>query len=184
MQTTLDIPYSDTRNRVTVLVRIILVIPHLVVAYVLNIVAQLATFAHWFIQLITGARNEAIADFVGKVLSYQARVVTYLGLMYDEYPGFFDDQGKTPVQIGLPPTDAPVNRLTVGLRFLWIIPAAIIAALIGIAIQVLTIVCWFAIVITGKMPQGMYDFLMKGHRYSLQVNAYGLLLTDTYPKYA
>jgi hypothetical protein len=77
-----------------------------------------------------------------------------------------------------------VNRLTVGLRFLWIIPAAIIAALIGIAIQVLTLICWFAIVITGKMPQGMFDFLMKGHRYSLQVNAYGLLLTDTYPKYA
>ena len=46
MQSTLDIPYSETRNRVTVLVRIILVIPHLVVYYVLNIAAQNATGAH------------------------------------------------------------------------------------------------------------------------------------------
>jgi hypothetical protein len=29
----------------------------------------------------------------------------------------------------------------------------------------------------------MFDFLLRGHRFSAQVNAYGLLLTDTYPKY-
>jgi len=183
MQASLDIPYAESRNRGTVLVRIILAIPHVLVVYVLGIVSQLATFVHWFIQLFTGKRNQGIADFVTKVLAYQARVVTYAGLMFDEYPGFFDDQGKTPVQFQMPPADAPVNRLTVGLRIIWMIPAAIIAAVIGIAIYVLTIICWFAILITGKMPAGMFDFLLRGHRFSLQVNAYGSLLTDTYPKY-
>jgi hypothetical protein len=183
MQVSLDIPYTESRNRGTVLVRLIIAIPHFVVAYVLNAVAQIVTIAHWFIQVFTGKRNQGIADFVTKVLAYQARVITYVALMYDEYPGFFDDQGKTPVQFAMPYVEGPVNRLTVGLRFIWIIPAAIIAAVIGIAIQVLTIICWFAILITGKMPRGMFDFLLRGHRFSAQVNAYGLLLTDTYPKY-
>lgn len=183
MQVSLDIPYAESRNRGTVLVRLVLAIPHFVVVYVLSAVSQIATVVHWFIQLFTGKRNQGIADFVTKVLAYQARVMTYVGLMYDEYPGFFDDQGKTPVQFAMPYAEGPVNRLTVGLRFIWIIPAAIIAAVIGIAIEVLTIICWFAIVITGKMPRGMFDFLLRGHRFSAQVSAYGLLLTDTYPKY-
>lgn len=183
MQATLDIPYAPTRNRGTVLVRIILVIPHLVVVYVLSAIAQLATFVHWFIQLFTGARHSGITGFVGKVLAYQARVMTYFGLMFDEYPGFFDDGATSPARVGVPSEERPVNRLTVGLRFIWIIPAAIIGALLAIAIEVVSVVCWFAIVITGKMPQGMFDFLLKGHRYMVQVNAYALLLTDTYPKY-
>ena len=184
MQSTLDIPYSESRNRVTVLVRIILVIPHLVVYYVLNIAAQIATFAHWFIQVFTGKRNPGIAGFVSKVIAYQARILGYSGLLFDEYPGFFDDQGKTPARIDVQYSEGPVNRLTVALRLIWAIPAAIIAAVIGIAVEVVTIICWFAIVITGKQPRGMFDFCLKGHRFALQVNTYVNLLTDTYPKYA
>lgn len=183
MQATLDIPYAEARNRGTVLVRIILAIPHLLLAGVLASVAQMATLVHWFIQLFTGKRNPGLTEFVGKVLAYQTRVMTYAGLMYDEYPGFFDDQGRTPVQVSVPSEEGPVNRLTVGLRFIWVIPAAIIGALLSIAIEVVVIVCWFAVVITGKMPQGMYDFMLKGHRFMVQLNAYSLLLTDTYPKY-
>jgi hypothetical protein len=39
------------------------------------------------------------------------------------------------------------------------------------------------IVITGKHPKGMFDFLLKFQQYWLQTSAYMLLLTDTYPKY-
>ena len=183
MQSTLDVPYADTRNRVTVLVRLVLAIPHVIVLYVLNAVAQILTLVHWFIQLFTGKRNPGIAGFVARVVAYQARVGAYAGLLFDEFPGFLDDQGKTPAQVMVPTEEGPVNRLTVGLRFLWIIPAAIIAALIGIAVQVVTIVSWFAILFTGTHPRGMYDFMLKGHRYLLQVNTYGTLLSDTYPKY-
>ena len=123
MSSTLDVPYSESRNRVTVLVRLILAIPHLVVFYVLNIVSQLLTFVHWFIQVFTGKRNPGIAGFVSKVVAYQARILAYVGLLFDEYPGFFDDQGKTPARVEITYDEGPVNRLTVLLRFIWIIPA-------------------------------------------------------------
>jgi hypothetical protein len=75
------------------------------------------------------------------------------------------------------------NRLTVGLRFLWIIPALIVAAVVGIGAAVLLLISWFAILFTGKMPRGMWDFILKVVRYTLQVQAYGLLMTDEYPKF-
>ena len=45
------------------------------------------------------------------------------------------------------------------------------------------IVAWFAIVITGKFPRGMFDFSLKVHRYMSQYSAYSSLLTDQYPKF-
>ena len=79
--------------------------------------------------------------------------------------------------------EEPADRLTNGLRFIWIIPAAIIGIGIAIALAVVLFITWWAILFTGKHPRGMFDFTMKGLRYSLQLTAYGLLMTDTYPKW-
>ena len=45
------------------------------------------------------------------------------------------------------------------------------------------LIAWFAILFTGKFPVGMFDFMMKGVRFTLQVTAYGLMMTDIYPKW-
>ena len=44
-------------------------------------------------------------------------------------------------------------------------------------------ISWFAIVITGKQSRGMWDFILKVARFTLQLESYGLLMTDTYPKF-
>jgi hypothetical protein len=54
---------------------------------------------------------------------------------------------------------------------------------VAIAGEVVTIICWFAILFTGQMSQGMFDFLLKVHRFGVRTSAYTSLLTDTYPKY-
>ncbi len=182
-QATLDIPYTEARNRGTVAIRIILAIPHYILSGLLAYVAQFLALIHWFIQVFTGKRNSGIYSFTAKYTGYSARVYGYIGLMFDEYPGFFDDQGKTPVRYEVS-DDGKVNRLTVGLRLIWLIPAAIVGVLVGIAGYVLTVICWFIIVITGKMPRGQFDFLLRVHKYTAQLSAYGLLLTDEYPKFS
>ncbi len=182
-QATLDIPYTEARNRGTVAIRIILAIPHTILVYAWAYAVQLVSVIHWFIQVFTGKRNEGLFNFSNKYLGYATRVYTYEGLMFDQYPGFIDDQGKTPVQYSL--TDSgTVNRLTVGLRLIWAIPAMLLGAVLILAAVVVTVVSWFAIVITGSMPRGMFDFLLRVHKYAVQLNAYTLLLTDDYPKFA
>lgn len=181
-QVQVDIPYTEERNRGTVAVRMILAIPHMIIASLWQYVVMLATFVQWFIVLFTGQRNQGIWDFSNKWLAYASRSFTYLGLMFDEYPGFIDDEGKTPL-VYASAYDSDADRLTNGLRFIWAIPAMIISFLLSIAGYVVTIICWFAIVFTGTMPRGMFDFLLKAHRYAIQTNAYITLMTDQYPSY-
>lgn len=181
-QVQFEVPQISPRNRLTVAFRLILAIPHLIVVQVLGVVVQVATVIHWFIQVFTGNRNSGIFDFTNKYLAYYARVEAYAGLLHDDFPGFFSDDGKTPVRYSLEYSEQ-ANRLTVGLRFIWIIPAAMLAILVGIAAGVVTLVAWFAIVITGKLPAGWQAFLVRAHRYSLRLYAYQYLLTDDYPRY-
>jgi hypothetical protein len=181
-QASIDVPYEQDRNRLTVAFRIILAIPHLIIAGAWQYAVQLAAIVQWFICLFTGKRNRGIWNFSNMWLDYYSRTNAYLGLLFDEYPGFVRDEGKTPLRYESS-FDEPADRLTTGLRIIWAIPALLILMVLAIAAAVVTLVCWFAIVITGRMPQGMFAFLLKVTRYIAQTNAYTLLMTDTYPKY-
>lgn len=179
---TYDVTYPEQRNRLTVAFRFIVAIPHLIVAQLWGEVVQLLAFIQWFIILFTGKRNDGIFQFQRSWLEYYARVMSYVSLLHDVFPPFVTEAGAVPVQTSVT-NDEPVNRLTNALRLIWIIPAAIITAALIIAAFVLEIISWFAIVITGRQPRGMWDFIAKAMRYLLQTQAYGLLMTDTYPKY-
>ena len=81
------------------------------------------------------------------------------------------------------PGDEDRNRLTVGLRFIWIIPAYIVVYLVGIAAGVVLLLAWFIVLFTGKWPEGMRQFCVGYFRWNSRVLAYGVLLTDEYPPF-
>jgi hypothetical protein len=177
-----DVTYQEERNRLTVGFRFILAIPHLIVAYVWRELAQIVGVIQWFIIVFTGKRNEGLWNLQQSWFGYYSRVLGYMSLLYDPYPAFGTEPGNVPVRTEISYEES-ANRLTSGLRFLWIIPAAIIAIFIGIASAVVTLISWFAIVFTGKQPRGMWEFVLKAVRYTLQLESYALLMTDTYPKF-
>ena len=177
-----DVTYQEERNRLTVAFRIILAIPHLIVSEVWGYLAQVLGVIQWFIIVFTGKRNEGIWNLQQSWFGYYSRVVGYTSLLYDQYPAFGTDSGTVPVRTAIS-FEESANRLSTGLRFLWIIPAAIVAIFVGIGSAVVTLISWFAIVFTGKQPRGMWEFVLKAVRYTLQLQAYALLMTDTYPKF-
>jgi hypothetical protein len=75
------------------------------------------------------------------------------------------------------------NRLTVLLRYFTAIPAEIVAVFYAIGVAFAVFVAWFALLFTGRYPQGLYDFVAKGLRMLTRVNGYAYLLTDTYPPF-
>jgi hypothetical protein len=81
-------PVSGERNRVTVLVRIILCLPQFIVLYVLNIANEICLLISWFIALFTGQWNPALKNFCIGVFRWQLRVGSYALLLHDEYPPF------------------------------------------------------------------------------------------------
>jgi hypothetical protein len=166
----------------TVAFRIILAIPHLIISQVWGYLAQILAVIQWFIILFTGKRNEAMWNLQRSWLGYYSRVIGYVDLLFDQYPGFATDAGPAPVRSAIS-FEESANRLTCALRLIWLIPAAIIGFFVGIAAIVLLIISWFAIVITGRQSRSMWDFILKVARFPFQLQAYGLLMTDVYPKF-
>ena len=84
---------------------------------------------------------------------------------------------------GLAADPEPGDRLTVGLRFLWAIPAILFTMVIAIV----GIVCWFlaffAVLFTGRWPEGLRAWVLKLTRVGVRTSAYLFLLTDEYPPF-
>ena len=179
---TYDVTYEESRNRLTVAFRFILAIPHIIVAQVWGYLAQILGVIQWFIILFTGKRNEGIWKLQQTWLYYYSRAFGYVSLLFDEYPAFGTDPGSPPVRSDIS-FEEGANRLSSALRFLWIIPAAIIGFFIAIGAVVVWVISWFAILFTGKHPRGMWEFQLKAFRFTLQVQSYALLMTDVYPKF-
>jgi hypothetical protein len=84
---TIEEPTGE-RNRVTVLVRIFLGIPHLIVLVFLIIAWWLTAVVAWLLILVTGEYPRGLYDFGVGVLRWLLRVQAYMLLMVDEYPPF------------------------------------------------------------------------------------------------
>lgn len=75
------------------------------------------------------------------------------------------------------------NRLTTFFRPIVSIPWMIVAYLYGIVATVVVIIAWFALILLGRYPQGMYDFIGGILRYTMRVNAFAYLQTDAWPPF-
>ena len=180
---TLDIEYTTPRNRLTNAFRLIWAIPHLIIVSVLSRLAQVLAVIQWFIVVFTGKRNRGLWDLGRNCIDWEVRAYAYAGMLYDTYPNFAFEKKDEPVTFVLD-WDESVNRLSVALRIIYAIPAVLLMLLVAIGGFFVFIGTWFAILFTGKQPQGMFDFLVKAQRFGARVSAYLYLLTDTYPKFA
>jgi hypothetical protein len=76
-----------------------------------------------------------------------------------------------------------LSRLLIFVKWLLVIPHLIILYFMMIALGVVTFIAWWAILFTGRYPQGMWMFSMSVMRWSARVNAYYLLMRDEYPPF-
>ena len=75
------------------------------------------------------------------------------------------------------------SRLTVFFRLLLVIPHAIVLYLWGIAAGIAVLLAWIVGIFTGRVPDGLHDFMASYVRYQTRVTAYALLLTDPFPPF-
>ena len=85
---TLEVDTPGKLSRVTTFFRLILVIPHLIVLYVLITVAAVLIVIAWFAILFTGRFPRGMFDFVVGVYRWRTRVAGYMFLFTDRYPPF------------------------------------------------------------------------------------------------
>ena len=76
------------------------------------------------------------------------------------------------------------SRLTTFFRLILAIPHFIVVVFYFLAAEIVVIIAWFALLFTGRYPQGMYDFVAGALRYQTRVYGYASLLTDEYPPFS
>ncbi|SRR6266487_3226770 len=121
------------------------------------------------------------------------------------------EQAMYPVQFSVDYPDRPLDRLTTFFRLFMVIPIAIVLGAVDggvwqwtsngrttavaagaggllfflhIAMIVVVIIAWFAILFTGHYPRGMFEFVEGVIRWDNRVIAYAVVLvTDQYPPF-
>jgi hypothetical protein len=79
--------------------------------------------------------------------------------------------------------DLERSRLTVFFRIILVIPHAIVLTLYAIAAIVVIFIAWWAALFTGRVPEGMHNFIAGFLRYYARVVAYGAILADPFPPF-
>ena len=102
--------------------------------------------------------------------------------MRDDYPPFGDEPYPTTYGVTYPTGER--DRLSVGLRLIYVIPHLVVLIFVNIAWTVTTIIAWFAILFTGAYPEGLYRFAVGAMRWNARVQSYLLLLRDEYPPFS
>jgi hypothetical protein len=171
------------------LVQWLLAIPHFAILYGLQLVARAVAIISWFAILFTGKLPEGLANMIGLYIRYNNRASAYAGFLREEYPPFvFDpvapDPGMyPPVRTGFAPELENRNRVTVGFRLILAIPQLIVVAILGIAALLVWLIAFFAVLFTGRWPEGLRTFVVGYMRWVTRVEAYIGLLTDAYPPF-
>ena len=185
---TFDTPEKIARWRP--LVHWLLAIPHFIILYVIGIVAGVLAFIGWFAGVFTGKIPDGLQKPIAMYMRYNARVATYALFQREEYPPFafdgaFADPGDDPrIRVDVQPAIEGRSRLTIFFRLIMLIPQMFVLFFVSIAAFVIMIIGWFAVIILGRWPTGMNDFLIGFLRWNTRVNAYCYLLTDEYPPFS
>jgi hypothetical protein len=181
---TLEVDYVEKRSRLTTFFRILLVIPWLIVGFFYEIGLLFAVIAAWFVLLFTGRWPLGMYNFVAGVLRYLARVNAFLLLLVDPFPPFVLDHVPTyPARLLVDPPQASYSRLLVFFRVIYVIPAYLIAYVLGIVSYVIWFFDWFVIVILGKQLPGFQNAQLFCVAYSVRAQALMFLLTEKYPPF-
>jgi membrane protein YdbS with pleckstrin-like domain len=123
-------------------------------------------------------------DFARELVRFGARVGAYLALLTDRYPSTVDAQ-SVHLEIDYPDVERDLNRWLPLVKWLLALPHLIVLVAMGVIAVALVVVAWFAILITGRYPRGLFDFVVGVGRWALRVQAYGfLLVTDRYPPFS
>jgi Domain of unknown function (DUF4389) len=69
-------------------------------------------------------------------------------------------------------------------KWLLAIPHYIALAVLGIGAFFVIIISFFAVLVTGRYPEALWDYMVGVFRWGLRVGAYVFLLTDRYPPFS
>ena len=199
----LEVDYPEQLDRLTTVLRVIWIIPIGVIAGLVSTAGSVVT-ADEAGEIVerTGGIGGSLAmattllilfrrryprwwfEFLRELFRFQGRVGAYVALLTDRYPSTVDQQAVH-LDIGYPDVERDLNRWLPLVKWFLAIPHVVVLLFLGLVALLAVIAAWFAILLTGRYPRGLFDFVVEVWRWALRVTAYAfLLVTDRYPPFS
>ena len=181
-----EIDPPTAQGRWSVAFRLVLALPALLLTSALiggggwtyaGVAASVAALA-WFAALVIGRLPGALGRFFAAYVRYAAHVTAFLYLVGGPFPGF--SGASYPVDVTIEPAGRQ-RRLPIAFRAVLAVPALVVGAGYAAVLLAVAVLGWFAALVTGRMPEGLRNLGAAAVRYSAQVSAYLVLVTDRYP---
>ncbi|CAA9242648.1 MAG: Putative transmembrane protein [uncultured Acidimicrobiales bacterium] len=114
---------------------------------------------------------------------FSNRVTAYVALLDDRYPSTTDAQGVH-LDYDYPDAADDLNRWLPLVKWLLAVPHYLVLAVLNISAVLAVVAAWFAIVVTGRYPKRLFDFVTGVLRWNNRVVGYAFtLVTDRYPPF-
>jgi hypothetical protein len=179
----LEITYPAELNRWLPLIKWLFAIPHFIALFFVGIGAFFVLIYAFFAVLFTGRWPRGAFDYLVGTIRWVSRVLAYYHLMTDAYPPFsLADDPSYPLRVHI---DRPeqMARWRPLVQWLLAIPYVVVAGVLYWLIGVLTVVAFFTVLFTKRIPQGVFELMVPGLRWNLRSGAYSYFMTDRYPPF-
>ena len=175
----LEVDYPERLDRITTLLRLILIIP---IALLFSLLGNVG--APTFVMVLFRRKYPRWwFDFTVEYTRFSGRVNAYGALLTDRYPST-DEEQSVHIEIDYPNAASDLNQLLPLVKWLLALPHYIVLIVLTLLSTIAEIVAWLAILVTERYPRPLFNFVVGVQRYSLRVNAYAfLLVTDRYPPF-
>lgn len=179
---TFDVAYPESPSRWLILIRWLLAIPHYIVLYFLGLLAAVVLIISFFTILFARTYPDSLYRFMVGVSRWNANLGAYV-LFHDRYPPFsMGERDYEAVTFAVEKPD--FNRWLVLVKWLLVIPHAIVLSILGIIATIAVIPLVLAVLFIGRYPRGLFDFLVGVGRWNARVEAYAMFLVDRYPPFS
>ena len=153
--------------------------------YLYGLVAGIAVIIAWFAIVFTGRYPEGLYNFNAGFLRMSTRVNSFYYLLTDEWPPFGGEEASTyPIRVGVAPPLDQYSRMKTLFRIIVGIPVYLLAIVQGLILGVCAIIAWFAILFTGKLPEGLFNPMKSATAYLTRATAYFMLITEDWPPFS
>lgn len=180
-----EVDDAAPQGRVSILLRWLLVIPHVIILSLLGMAVGIVIMLAWFTIVFAGRFPATLLRFTIGYARWAARANAYGSLLTGAYPPFsLDEEPDYPVRLTIPERTTGRSRLTTFFRCLLLLPHEIVLSLLGIVVGFVGLAAWLAGIVLGRIPDGLHNFLAGYTRWTERASAYAYLLVDDYPPFS
>ncbi len=190
---TFKIKHAEQLSRGELLLRTLfgwlyILLPHGFLLFFAGLWGAILSFISFWIILFTGRYPQSFFEYQVGLIRWSTRVDARSNNMTDGYPAFGVNGTDEAITVDIPYPESLSRGMLLLKAFFGVLyvglPHGFCLLFVAIGALFVRFLAWWAILFTGKMPQGFHNYLEGMMRWVLRVRLYLGYMTDEYPPFS